>query len=434
MRGPEEVSELGRSTGEDLAYSPAAFLAEADRRLSGALHTDRAVDLVLELLVGELADWAQVIVRSGRGYTSRFRLADGRPLAVALPALAVPTDGVLGRVLAHGSVELVPVHEDGDEHDPTLVSAVPSDEARRQVAAIRPVDVLTAPLTARGRTYGALTLARRAGDGFDTDAVTFAGQVAAHVSVALDSTLALAESRRVTAVLSRDLHPPTLPTLRGVALGSYYRVAMEQDALGGDFYDVHGEADDWTAVMGDVCGKGAEAAALTGRVRQAVRTAALVDRSPAFVLALVNRGLLADGEETFVTALCARGRPHHSGLRLDLAAAGHPHPWLVRRDGTVEQVATSGVALGLLDDPGYTDLRLDLTPGDTLVLYTDGVTEAPGHRARFGDDRLHEVLAGTRAVAPQVLVDAVAVALSRHVGERPHDDIALLALQAGTRP
>ena len=105
----------------------------------------------------------------------------------------------------------------------------------------------------------------------------------------------LAESRRVATVLSRELNPPTPAEASGVEFATYYRVAFEQEALGGDFYDVHGDDDEWTVVVGDVCGKGVEAAVLTGKVRQSVRTAALVDRDPGRrAVDLVNRVLLAD--------------------------------------------------------------------------------------------------------------------------------------------
>jgi serine phosphatase RsbU (regulator of sigma subunit) len=292
------------------------------------------------------------------------------------------------------------------------------------------VDLLTLPLRGRGSTYGALTVARRAGDGFDEAGVAFLAEVAERAAQGLDTQRALAESRRVAAVLSRDLVPQRLPDLPGVELAAYHRVAIEQEALGGDFYDVHGGPEDWTAVLGDVCGKGVEAAALTGRVRQSVRTAALVDRSPARVLDLVNHVLLADADDTFVTALCARGRRDGDTLLVDVAGAGHPQPWLIRRDGSVQPAPAEGVVLGLLDEPGYEEHTLRLEPGDTLLMYTDGVLEAPGRRDRFGEDRLREVLAATGAASASAIVEAVAVALSTHLGDRGHDDIAIVAVQA----
>lgn len=405
-----------------------AYLARATRTLSGALHTDRAVDLVLDLLVDEVADWAQVTFRGRREVTLRSRVADGPVLASALPLAALPDDSVIGRVLATGATDLVPIHDD-DGANPTLVAVAPDPRIRASLNAIRPMDVLTVALAARGSTYGALTLARRAGDGFDTDTVAFLEDLADRVSITLDTTRALADSRRVATVLSRDLNPPSLPGLAGVDFATYYRVAFEQEALGGDFYDVHGDDDAWTAVVGDVCGKGVDAAVLTGRVRQSVRTAALVDRSPARILDLVNRVLVADREETFVTAVCVRGRRTAEGLHLDLAAAGHPAPWVVRRDGSVEQVPVTGVVLGLLEDGDYRDVGIDLAPGETLVLYTDGVLEAPGRHDRFGEPRLRDVLAAAGPASASAVVEGVAMALSAHLGDRPHDDIAILALQ-----
>ncbi|MGZ4438062.1 MAG: PP2C family protein-serine/threonine phosphatase [Nocardioidaceae bacterium] len=411
--------------------SRAAFLARTTRSLSGALHTDRAVDLVLELLVEEIADWAQVLLRGRRELTLRSRTGQNSPQMATLPLTAVPPDSVLGRVLATGSTDLVPIYDEGASGADTLSSVAPVPRIRESLAEIRPMDVLTVALSARGTTYGTLTLARRAGEGFDADAVAFLEELADRISVTLDTTRALAESRRVASVLARDLNPPELPRLEGVSFASYYRVAIEQEALGGDFYDVHGSADDWTAVVGDVCGKGVDAAVLTGRVRQSVRTAAIVDRAPARVLDLVNRVLVAEGQETFVTAICARGRRTEHGLHLDLASAGHPRPWVVRRDGRVEQVDVSGLVLGLLDDGRYTEVAVDLAPGETLVLYTDGVPEAPGKRERFGDDRLRDVLAVSGAADAAAVVEGIAVALSTHLGDRPHDDIAILAIQPG---
>jgi sigma-B regulation protein RsbU (phosphoserine phosphatase) len=409
----------------------ANFLARATRSLSGALHTDRAVDLVLEMLVDEVADWGQVMIRGRREYTLRSRVAHGTVQVAALPMAALPSDSVLARVLATGGTDLVPVYDLGPTDDPVLESVSPVERIRSTLAGIRPMDVLTLPLSARGQTYGTLTLSRRQGQGFDADAVAFLEELADRISITLDTTRALAESRRVANVLSRDLNPPQLPRLEGVRFASYYRVAIEQEALGGDFYDVHGTDEDWTVVVGDVCGKGVDAAVLTGRVRQSARTAALVDRSPGAVLGLVNRVLVAEGQETFVTSVCVRGRRTDNGLHLDIASAGHPKPWIVRADGSVEQVDVHGIVLGLLDEGRYDEVEVDLAPGETLVLYTDGVPEAPGKRDRFGDSRLHDVLALAGPADAAAVVEGIAVALSAHLGDRPHDDIAILAVQPG---
>ena len=434
--GAVVTSLLASSDGEVLvdrlqqAADRASYLSRVARGLSGALHTDRAVDLVLEMLVGPVVDWAQMTLVDRRSYRFRSRTLDGRSTSGRLPATAVAASSSLGRALATGSSDLVLVPDGEDDESESLVSAVPVPELRAGLSEIRPMDLLTIALSARGTTYGALTIALRDGAGFDETAVAFLEDFAQRVAVTLDTTRALAETRRVASVLSRDLNPPHLPELDGMEHATYYRVAFEQEALGGDFYDLHGTADDWTAVVGDVCGKGVEAAVLTGKVRQAVRTAALIDRDPGALLDLANRVLLVDSDESFVTAVCARGRRTEHGLSLEIATAGHPAPLLVRRDGTVEAVEVSGTVLGLVGGISYVSTHVDLAPGETCLFYTDGVLEAPGHHERFGDERLREVLETTGQCAVQAQVESLAVALSAHLRDRAHDDIAILALQA----
>jgi sigma-B regulation protein RsbU (phosphoserine phosphatase) len=415
------------------ASDRAAYLSQIARGLSGAVHADRAVELVLEMLVGPVVDWAQLTLTDRRQMTFRARTLDGRVMTGTLAAAALDPGSSLGRTLTTGLTDLLMVPDSDDTDSPALASAVPVAELRGSLASIRPMDMLTIALSARGTTYGALTIAQRAGVGFDSEAVAFLEDFAHRVAVTLDTARALAESRRVAAVLSRDLTPPRLPSLDGVEFATYYRVAIEQDALGGDFYDVHGTDDEWTAVMGDVCGKGVEAAVLTGKVRQAVRTGVIVDRDPAQVLRLVNRVLVADSYETFVTAICARGRKVGDVLSLDIACAGHPAPLVVRRDGSVEQVLVSGTVLGLLEHTVYTDVHVELAEGETCLFYTDGVPEAPGQRGRFGDDRMRQVLEETGACHPTAQVESIAMALSAHLRDRAHDDIAILAVQSSGR-
>ncbi len=429
LLAPAEGGRL--DTRLEQASARAAYLARVARDLSGSLHTDRAVDLVLEMLVGQVVDWAQVTLIDRRHYRFRTRGPGSSAHDARCPVGDVDPMSSLGRVVTTASSDLLLVPDGADCDSSALASAVPMGQLRQDLCAIRPMDMLTVALSARGTTYGALTIALRGGRGFDAGAVAFLEDFAHRVAVTLDTTRALADSRRVASVLARDLNPPHLPPLGAVDFASYYRVAFEQEALGGDFYDVHGEDDDWTAVVGDVCGKGVEAAVLTGRVRQAVRTAALVDRDPAAVLALTNRSLLVDGGDAFVTAVCARGRRDGDVLHLDVASAGHPEPLVVRRDGMVEPVEVGGTVLGLIPDTSYRTVTVDLLVGETCLFYTDGVPEAPGHRERFGDERLIQVLRDTGACAASAQVESIAVALSAHLRDRAHDDIAILALQPG---
>jgi len=438
------VSSTARETADDLlapvestdvearlrqSSRRAMFLAQAARRVGGSMHAERAVDLVLELLVPEAVDWAQLVVLEG-GVLNCHALLRGHDVQRAsVPAPRAGTS-TLGRVMARGLADLSLVSMGSeDDVDGALASAVPAPELRQSLAGIRPIDLLVIPLAARGRSFGALTLARHAGSGFDQEAVSFLEELAGSVAVTLDATRTLADSRRVASVLSRDLAPPNLPTMPGAQLAAYYRVAFEHEALGGDFYDIHGGEDDWTAVVGDVCGKGVEAAVLTGRVRQAVRTAALVDRSPASILRLVNNVMVAEGDGTFVTAVCARVRRAGDDLRLDVAAAGHPEPYVLRTTGELERVSAGGTVLGLFDDTEYADVSVPLYAGDTVLFFTDGVLEAPGFEERFGEDRLHQVLQSGPRNDVAAVVETVAMALSDHLGDRAHDDIAILGVQ-----
>ncbi|HSE09015.1 MAG TPA: GAF domain-containing SpoIIE family protein phosphatase [Nocardioidaceae bacterium] len=412
-----------------LGSARAGFLARAARSVGGSMQTERAVELILEMLVPEVVDWAQVVLRQAGQLHCHATLAGGPVEHATVPA---PREGssTLSRVMSHGLRELSLVSMGVGEPDSgAIASAVPDPGMRESLNSIRPADLLVIPLSARGRGFGAITLARRGGDGFDEDGIEFLEELAHSLAVTLDATRNLADSRRVAGVLSRDLAPPRLPEMPGARLAKYYRVAFEHEALGGDFYDVHGEDDDWTAVVGDVCGKGAEAAVLTGRVRQAVRTAALVDRSPAKILDLVNRVLVSEGEGTFVTALCARVRRTGDQLALSVAAAGHHPPYLLRAGGGLERVATEGTVLGLFDTNDYADAEVVLEPGDTCLFFTDGVLEAPGFEEQFGEERLHRVLVNAPRADVNAIVETVAMTLAEHVGDRAHDDIAILGVQ-----
>ena len=408
----------------------AAYLSRVARELSGAQQTERAVDLVLDLLTGPVVDWTQVSLRERHEHAFRARGVEGGVLTARVPHAALAAESSLGRILTTGGTDLVPVPASDGGAATAVESAVPAPRLRMAVTDLRPVDLLTVGLTARGTTYGALTVARRGADGFDAPAVAFFEDFAQRVAVALDTSRTLADSRRVASVLSADLAPPILPHLGGVRLASYYRVAFEHEALGGDFYDVHGDDDAWSLVMGDVCGKGVEAAVLTGKVRQSVRTAALVDRHPGKILALTNRVLAADGMTTFVTVVCARGRVEGDAVELDIATAGHPAPFVVRADGSVHRVDVSGPVLGVFEETSHATVRLELAPGETCLFFTDGVAEAAGRHDRFGEDRMQAVLESIGACDPEAQVEGLAMAVAQHLQDRSHDDIAILAVQA----
>ena len=171
------------------ASDRAAYLSQVARSLSGALHTDRAVELVLEMLVGPVVDWAQLTLTDRRRMTFRARSLDGRVTTATLAAAELDAGSSLARALTTGLTDLLMVPDGDDTDSSALASAVPVAELRGSLVSIRPMDMLTIALSARGTTYGALTIAQRAGIGFDSDAVAFLEDFAHRVAVTLDLSL-----------------------------------------------------------------------------------------------------------------------------------------------------------------------------------------------------------------------------------------------------
>ncbi len=230
--------------------------------------------------------------------------------------------------------------------------------------------------------------------------------------------------------LQQSLLPPHLPAIPGVEIAAHYEAAREGSDVGGDFYDVFESArNDWSIVIGDVCGKGPEAAALAALVRYTTRAAAIQTRRPRLVLDLVNEVVLRQSEEQFCTAAYVRLRPEGDGARLTVSGAGHPLPLLLHAGGDIEAVAARGRVLGPFPELATVDRIVRLDPGDSLVLYTDGVTDARGPDGFFGDERLREVLRSCAGLTADDTVRAIESSLSDFHRGQPRDDIAFVVLR-----
>jgi PAS domain S-box-containing protein len=236
-------------------------------------------------------------------------------------------------------------------------------------------------------------------------------------------------AQRLAEVLQTSLLPPALPDIPGIEVAARYRPGMDGLEVGGDFYDVFATGGDWGVVMGDVCGKGPDAAALTALVRYSVRAAAVDLRQPASILLKVNEVLLRDpSSERFCTLAYGRLLATAEGIRLTVCRAGHPAP-LVLRSGGVEVVGAAGTALGLFDRPRLLEETILLSPGDAVVFYTDGITEAGRGADRFGDDRLAGVLATCRGLSAAEVARKVEEAALDFARSQPHDDLAITVLR-----
>ena len=248
--------------------------------------------------------------------------------------------------------------------------------------------------------------------------------------------------RVLVTTLQRSLLPHALPAVPGLDAAAHYRIASA-DEVSGDFYDLFPLGGSrWGLFLGDVCGKGAHAAALTSLVRYTLRASAAYDSDPGTVLARLNEALHEEYQRdprSFGSAIFGLLTPDGDGFRLDFANGGHPEPLLLRADGTAAyQPAPRSLIIGILEDVSYTTATLRLQPGDTLILYTDGLTEArpgPG-RGRYGDDALLAFAAGLGPATATAAVAALA-ALIDSFAAGVTDDTAILAISvpaAGTQP
>ena len=216
-------------------------------------------------------------------------------------------------------------------------------------------------------------------------------------------------------------------------IAAAYRPAGLGLEVGGDFYDVFSTADDqWYAVIGDVCGKGAEAAAVTALARYTIRAAAVRRRSPSAILRWLSDAMIQQGDADgrFCTIACAHLDVSRTPPRVTVSCGGHPLPFVVRADGATEQIGEPGTLLGLVDHPDLQDRSAELHDGDTLVLYTDGLTEAGAPEHVWEPEELEATARGT-AGGPAAATVARLIAAAVDSVPRVRDDVAVLALRAG---
>jgi len=421
-------------TEHKLAERRQQFLAESTGVLAHSLDPDDTLRQVAWLAVPEIADWCAVDLADDDGGLQRVALVHSDPQQLARaeefqerypPDPDAPTG--VPKVLRTGQSELWP-----EIPDELLVDGAEDDEHLRLLRELGLRSAMIVPMIARERVIGALTFVNgRSGRLFSGEDLPMAEELARRCAIAIDNSRVYGERDYIARTLQSSLLPAELPLIPGLETAARFRATGEGNEVGGDFYDLFQTGErGWTVVVGDVCGKGPDAAAVTPLARYTVRAAAMRERLPSRVLRLLNEALLRQpGERRFCTVAYAYFEALDDGARLGFASGGHPLPLVLRSHGGVEWLGSHGMLLGAVADPTLDDQSAALSPGDAVIFYTDGVTEAGSPRAALGEERLAEVVAGCAGRDADAIAGSVEAAALEAENGAPRDDIAVVVLR-----
>lgn len=398
----------------------------------GGRSLEQTLDAIAEILVPALGDFCMIDV-----------IEDGR-----IRRAAVRVDGPEAKAIESGLTERRPALQEGLASAASVARQEPKFFERVTEADLRPVaeteadlafllsmnvrSFVTVELRARARPTGVLSVGvSHSGRRFRQDDAHFASVLAGRVALALDnaglfSNLERSERERaeIAETLQRGLLPPPLPHIPGWSVAAMYRPAGAENEIGGDFYDAFRIAGGWMVVIGDVTGRGAQAAAVTALARYTLRTAAALTGDPVVALQALNRELLARRGAS-LCSVAAMAIEEDPSQPVRLAIAGHPAPLLVDGDSVVEATVSAPV-LGAFEDASWGIEQVQVRPGQQLVVVTDGVTDCAGAQGRFGEQRLHEALAGLSS--PALTAQALEGALTDFSAGVLDDDAAILAI------
>nr|WP_246001642.1 SpoIIE family protein phosphatase [Allorhizocola rhizosphaerae] len=336
-----------------------------------------------------------------------------------------------------------------DPSSPQLATAAHSDEAElpsllstleEQLKHLDVTDWLTPlapptegyliPLAARGQRLGLLAVGRHEDHRHHPDELEVLSDLARRAALAIDNARIHHERRRIAHALQQSLLPPELPQVDGLELGAQYVPIGDDVDVGGDFYDAVPMSDGrWLLVVGDVSGKGIQAANVTGLVRDVIRVLVRDGRPLESILDTLNEMLYERGGRYCTLALAVVAPCPDGTARLTLHLAGHDQPILINDSGAVTEVGAGGTAVGLLKELSSPRTSLVLRPGESIVFYTDGVTERRRHDEFFGIARLKRVLKTLSGYPAEVIAARLGSTVLGFSNEPPRDDIAILVLR-----
>lgn len=436
-----ESARLGEL--ERLRRGSLSFLVEASDLLAGTLDRDQTLALMAQMTVPTLATWCAVYTiadQASEPYLSYVLHEDEERIdgLKALLSKIDPPDPVTtpgARVwtapadAAHRAALRTSRRELGLGSSPPVSSGIGATLA---TAAAVGGETVVLPLVARNRVIGMLTLGKPSDDHFRQEILELAEDLSRRAALALDNARLYSERVAISQSLQRSLLPPELPHVPGVEVEVIYRAAGEGNEVGGDFYDLFPIRDGaYGFAIGDVCGTGPEAAAVTGLARHALRLLAREGFGGPAVLERLNAAILDEGARSrFLTLLYGELWPQEDGSAiLKVVCAGHPLPLRLRQDGSVEAAAEPQPLLGVMDDLELYEQMVTLDPGDVLLCVTDGVTERREGTRMLGDDGLIDVLTNCTGLTAGAVASRVLRAVERFAAEPASDDMAILAMR-----
>ncbi|NEC65950.1 SpoIIE family protein phosphatase [Streptomyces sp. SID9727] len=436
-----ESARLGEL--ERLRRGSLSFLVEASDLLAGTLDRDQTLALMAQMTVPTLATWCAV-------YTIADPASDPE-LSYVLHEDEERIDGLKSLLTRIPPPE--PVRTPGARvwaapsqaaHEAALRTSMRSigigdpgglgSTTRTTLATAAAVggETVVLPLVARNRVIGMLTLGKPSDDHFRQEILELAEDLSRRAALALDNARLYSERTAISQSLQRSLLPPGLPAVPNVEVDVIYRAAGEGNEVGGDFYDVFPIRDGaYGFAIGDVCGTGPEAAAVTGLARHALRLLAREGFGGPAVLERLNAAILDEGTRSrFLTLLYGELWPQEDGSALlKVVCAGHPLPLRLRQDGSVEPAADPQPLLGVMEDLELYEQTFTLEPGDVLLCVTDGVTERREGTRMLGDDGLADVLAHCTGLTAGAVAARILRAVERFAAEPPSDDMAILTMR-----
>lgn len=413
------VGELERSWRGWLS-----FVAEASDLLAGTLDQERTMALVAQLAVPRLASWCAVF---SAGETGVDRLE------YVWHADETRTDA-LRDLLRHADPA-----PSSDAAGPWNGFAAAPSGVRAAAGSLATDVAYCFPLVARGRDIGLILIGRPASDRFPRGVIELAEELSRRAALAIDNARLYAAQTAMSNALQRSLLPPDLPHIPGLEVAVVYEPAGGRAEVGGDFYDVFEAAPDehglrcWRFAIGDVCGTGPEAAAVTGLARQALRILAAEGMAVPDVITRLNRLILREGARSRLLTLLhgeITPRADRRGVRLGLVSAGHPLPLVLDPDGQVHEAGTPQRLLGVFDEADFEVDHVELTRGQVLLCVTDGVTERRSRQRLLGDAQgLERLLASCAGLSAGAVAAKVQRAVRDFSPEPSNDDVALIVLR-----